>query len=305
MGPVVLAGLLLSMVGGVFAWQFSGGAASEPSVLADVVSSDSKVEVLQAEAPSVVQTALPRRPIVALDPGHGGPDDDLPRANRAGRVLPRYREGDNSGAIFILDDGSELREKDLTLRLALATAELLEQKDVKVVLTRREDVDVNRANRDYNSDGKVDVADELLARVELVNRSGADLLVSIHLNAHPSQSMRGTYASYADGRPFSEQSVRLALSLHQRVLQALSDLDVSPIDRGVEDDAGDDPAGQHLILFGPRTARAPLETRVPGALIEPLFITNSEDAELLRREDVLTALAQAIADGILEYLGRL
>lgn len=41
---------------------------------------------------------------------------------------------------------------------------------------------------------------------------------------------------------------------------------------------------------------------MPGALIEPLFMTNSGDAALLQRTDVLDSVALAIADGIEEYL---
>jgi N-acetylmuramoyl-L-alanine amidase len=252
--------------------------------------------------PTPLATPIARRPVVALDPGHGGPDDDLPRADRSGRLLPWYREGDNSGAIFRSSDGSELREKDLTLRLALATADLLEAEDVLVVLTRRGDVPVNLEKRDLNDDGKVDLVDELLARIDLVNRAQADLLVSIHLNAHPSPSMRGTYANYASERPFTRESIRLAVTLHRQVLRGIRELSPRAVDRGVEDDVEGDPAGRHLLLLGSRTARAPFETTMPGALIEPLFMTNPEDVELLRRADLLDAVARSLADGVLEYL---
>lgn len=244
------------------------------------------------------------RTVVALDAGHGGPDDDLPRFDRAGRLMPWYREGYNSGVIRRYNDGTELREKDLTLRLTLAAAEILEARDVAVVLTRREDLPVNVEDRDYNDDGKVDLTDDLLARVDLVNQSRADLLVSIHVNAHPSPYLRGTYTQYTGGRAFSAESVRLALTVHDRIMRGLTELGVEPVSRGVEEDNQDDPTGRHLVLLGPKTDRAPLETTIPGALVETLFLTNPDDAELLRREDALDALAQGIAEGILEYLGR-
>jgi N-acetylmuramoyl-L-alanine amidase len=43
---------------------------------------------------------------------------------------------------------------------------------------------------------------------------------------------------------------------------------------------------------------------MPGALVEPLFLTNPDDVELLRRADVLDMLARSIAEGVLDYLGR-
>ena len=251
-----------------------------------------------------VPTATPRRPVVAIDPGHGGPDDDLPRYDRAGRLMPWYREGENSGVIYVAEDGSELREKDLTLRLALAAAELLESRGVAVVLTRREDVVVNRQERDYNRDGEVDLVDELLARVEVVNDSEAELLVSLHFNAHPSAKLRGTYTQFSGDRPFTKESIRLGRTVHDRIVKGLRALDPDAVDRNVEEDIQYDPTGRHLVLLGPKTGRSPLETRVPGVLIELLFLTHEEDVELLRRQDVLDALPRAIADGILDYLGR-
>lgn len=255
-----------------------------------------------AVPPVVASAPPPRRPVVAIDPGHGGPDDDLPRY-REGRLIPWYREGYNTGVIHVWNDGSELREKDLVLQLALAAAERLRKRDVVVALTRTEDVMVNEQNRDFNDDGKVDVADDLLARVQKVNESGADVLVSIHINGHPSSSLRGTYTQFSYGRPFTDESIRLAATVHERVVKNLRDVPVETDDRGVEDDTQHDPTGRHLILFGARTERGPIQTEVPGALIEALFLTNREDAILLERADVLDAISAGIANGILEFLG--
>jgi N-acetylmuramoyl-L-alanine amidase len=302
-GPLVLAMVLLGGLVTATGPHAADGVGQDASAASDATLAPA-VKPFPSATPTAVATPLPRRPVVALDPGHGGPDDDLPRADRAGRIIPWYREGDNSGAIHRANDGTELREKDLTLRIALAAAELLEARDVMVMLTRRADLPVNLEKRDYNGDGSADLADELLARVDLVNRGGADLLVSIHFNAHPSASMRGSYAAYASGRPFTDESVRLAQAVHARVLGGLAELHQRPVDRGVEDDAEHDGSGRHLVLFGPRTAHQPLETTMPGTLVEPLFLTNPDDVELLRRADVLDMLARSIAEGILDYLGR-
>ncbi|MFR1832126.1 MAG: N-acetylmuramoyl-L-alanine amidase family protein, partial [Lachnospiraceae bacterium] len=79
---------------------------------------------------------------VILDPGHGG-------------VEP--------GAIY-----EERKEKDDTLRLALAVGRILERNGVNVLLTRVRDV--------YDSPYE---------KAEIANRSGADLFVSLHRNAMP------------------------------------------------------------------------------------------------------------------------
>jgi N-acetylmuramoyl-L-alanine amidase len=299
-GPILLAvTALATMVAAVAGLR----AASGTTVGADEEPTAAVAALGPTATATPVATMPPRRPIVALDPGHGGPDDDEARADRTGRIVRWYREGENSGAIYLGGDAEELREKDLTLRIALLVADRLEARDVGVALTRRGDVPVNLERRDLNRDGTVDLTDELLARVDLANRSGADLLVSIHFNAHPSTSFRGTYTAYVGERPFGEQSERLAVATHRRILRALAELAIPTLDRGIEDDVGDAVAGRHLLLLGPATARAPLETTMPGILAEPMFLTNPEEAQALRRADVQDAIAAALADGILEFLG--
>ena len=65
------------------------------------------------------------------------------------------------------------KEKELVLAIALATAEQLRAAGCEVLLTRADDV-----------------ALDLPERVELANRRGADLFVSIHLNSMPTRRGR-------------------------------------------------------------------------------------------------------------------
>lgn len=85
------------------------------------------------------------RPIVVIDPGHGGRDPGS--ASRDGR----------------------LREKDLTLKIAQQiAAALTESGRVRVALTRRDDRYI-----------------PLIERYELARRAGAALFVSVHADAAP------------------------------------------------------------------------------------------------------------------------
>ncbi|MCL2932941.1 MAG: N-acetylmuramoyl-L-alanine amidase [Trichodesmium sp. MAG_R03] len=88
---------------------------------------------------------LPQRDgqvMIVIDPGHGGPTD-------------------LGGVGF-----GGLREKDIVLPISLEVAQILEQHDMQVVMTRKTDRDL-----------------DLPPRSELANRVGADLFVSIHANA--------------------------------------------------------------------------------------------------------------------------
>ncbi|WP_371357622.1 N-acetylmuramoyl-L-alanine amidase [Hydrocoleum sp. CS-953] len=88
---------------------------------------------------------LPQRDgrlMIVIDPGHGGPTD--------------------LGGVGI----GGLREKDIVLPMSLEVAQILEQNNIQVVMTRKTDRDL-----------------DLPPRSELANRVGADLFVSIHANA--------------------------------------------------------------------------------------------------------------------------
>lgn len=212
-------------------------------------------------------------PRVVLDPGHGGSN-----TGAAGAVAGLY-------------------EKRLTLVLAREVAAILRERGVDVVLTRDEDRYVS-----------------LRERVRIANGAAAELFVSLHANASPTRAQRGTETYIltpeslsidtpalrgSDGAPRPgldaatgellddlergsalAQSARLAERVQAHLAAA------RPESRGVKQAAMD-------VLMGPT---------IPAVLVEIGFIDHPvEGVELLRR-DVRAAIAQAIADAILETL---
>ncbi|MBQ7471752.1 MAG: N-acetylmuramoyl-L-alanine amidase [Prevotella sp.] len=107
----------------------------------------------------VVTAASGKRFTLVIDAGHGGRD--------AGCV------------------GKISKEKDLTLRYALAFGKMVERNcpDVKVIYTR-----------------KTDVFLELWQRAEIANRNKADLFVSVHINALPGKRKAYGVQTYTLGR---------------------------------------------------------------------------------------------------------
>lgn len=146
-----------------------------------------------------------------------------------------------------------------------------------------------------------------LARTDLVNKAGADLLLSIHQNAYygdDAENVGGTQTLYCAERPFGEDSHRFACLVHEKLLVALRKVGYESRDRGVMCDADlkvPGAKGAHLILLGPRTERISIPSQMPGVLSETLFVTNDVEAELLRRADVQDALAGAYAEAIDAY----
>jgi N-acetylmuramoyl-L-alanine amidase len=229
---------------------------------------------------AVAWTPGPRapRPLVALDPGHGGTE--------TGGVS---RDG--------------LVEKDVNLEIALALAARLRADGVDTVLTRATDTQVNLPARDVNGDGAVDVDDDLQARVDAANAAGAWALVSIHNNAMPgSPATRGTTTYYCDSRPFSVESRRLAEALQTHLLAAIRGAGYDTPDRQARDDRELRKPGGHLYLLGPRNERIARPSLMPGALGETLFLSNAGEAALLRRPEIIAAIAGGYAAGIEAYL---
>lgn len=221
------------------------------------------------------------RPLVGLIAGHGGPDSGAVHRDASGQV--------------------DLLEKELTLAVALRVRELLEARGFGVVLDRERDTAVNARGADLNGDGKADDADEIQARLDLLNQAGVGLYVSIHFNGFDSPAVRGTATYVCPDRPFASQSRRLAGLVHEAMVSRFRAAGVQVDDKGVQDDAVLGKPFGHLMTLGPATPRIARPGKAPGVVVEPLFLTNEYEAGLLKQKSTLEALAQALAQAIDAY----
>jgi N-acetylmuramoyl-L-alanine amidase len=157
-----------------------------------------------------------------------------------------------------------LRETDVVLDISLQVARLLQARGVQVVLTRTSEIDV-----------------DLPPRVSLANSSGADAFLSIHANAlsMARPDVNGIETFYFQ----SPRSRALAAAIQEEVVA------VSPgsPDRGVRQ-------GRFFVIR---------RTVMPAALVETGFVTGDIDSPRLATPAHRQRLAQAIARGILRYLG--
>lgn len=120
---------------------------------------------------------------------------------------------------------------------------------------------------------------DLEARAQVANQAGAAVFVSIHANAISMQrpEVNGLETYYLSS------GADLARSIHQRVL-AQTDL----ADRGIRQ-------ARFYVLR---------HTSMPAVLVETGFVTGSVDAARFQNPAAVTQIADAIARGILDYLGR-
>jgi N-acetylmuramoyl-L-alanine amidase len=201
-------------------------------------------------------------------------------------------------------------ESTITLQVALLVGEKLQALGYDVFYTRDGDYDPNMYEREVTGDGKIDLRDVVQARTDLVNESGADLLLSIHFNAweHPDDELvrrtGGIETYYCPDRPFGRQNLRFATLVHEHILAAIRAYGYDLDDRGLRIDhepASPGSPGRHLMILGPVDDVIVRASQMPGVLSEPMFITCDAEAELMQWEEVQEILAQAYVDAIVAF----
>lgn len=226
---------------------------------------------------------------VFLDAGHGGVDPGAPGLDPA------------------------VQEKDLTLAIAQDAAGELRSRGYRVVLSRADDSLGSRtAPEDLVSGGLNESGQrsQLTARARCANLSGAQALVSIHLNSFDQADVRGAETLFEPDRPFGDNNRRLANLLQRDILRGFAELGRPVPDRGVRGDTTsgngrNDVDAHDLVILGPQLpGRIDEPSAMPGALIEPLFLTNPEDAALATSPEGRQVLARAIRTALEEFLDR-
>lgn len=159
-------------------------------------------------------------------------------------------------------------EKTINLAIATFLAEDLRQAGLNVLMTRTTDVDVG-----------------LQERADIANAAKASLFVSVHNNAISNPETNGTETFYeGTDAAYDPQSRLLAEAIQRKLLAAL----------GSTDRRAKTWYGNTLTVLG--------ESDMTGALTEVGFMTNAAEEAKLLTPAYQQKAAQAIADGILEYL---
>ena len=178
--------------------------------------------------------------------------------------------GNDPGKIGINDK----LEKDINLAIAMKLEKLLKKQDIEVVMTRTEDVGLYQ-----ESDSNKKRAD-MKKRVTLINESNADLCVSIHQNSYPDESVKGAQVFYYGQ---SQEGKKLAEALQQTLVEQL------------------DPQN-HRQAKANESYFLLKKTPSPTVIVECGFLSNYEEAELLKSEAYQKKVAEAVKTGILKCL---
>jgi N-acetylmuramoyl-L-alanine amidase len=233
-----------------------------------------------------------RRRTVFLDAGHGGVDP---------------------GATGVTDSGRPVDEATETLAVELDAMALLRADGFRVVVSRTGDSTVARMEPDQVVDRIFTVEGEhrdVIARPHCANLARADILIGIYFNASGSRGSQGSITAYDASRPFARASHRLAELVQRDVLARLDRAGFDVPDDGVLTDAGlggvpltrAASTYDHLLLLGPsKPGYFSHPSSMPGALIEPLYVTAPGEASLIVKPAVQRLIAAGIAAAAEQY----
>jgi len=234
-----------------------------------------------------------RMQTVFLDAGHGGPDP---------------------GGVGVTEAGRTLHERDMTLPVVAKAATLLRAAGFRVVVSRTTNGPVANPGPGDLTGGIFTPAGlhrDVAARATCANLGKADALVSVHYNVGASPKNAGVMTVYDASRPFSAQNLQLATLVQDNIIKQLHahpDWDVPDV--GVVKDGADGnaltAAGEaygHLLILGPAKAGYfDTPSRMPGALVEPLFLTDPFEGTLAASPPGQLAIATGIADAVEQFL---
>jgi N-acetylmuramoyl-L-alanine amidase len=246
---------------------------------------------------------------MAAAPERYVPETSVPKAATPGRftirtvVLDTGHGGKDVGAI---GRAYGTKEKDMALELSRKIRSILESNGIRVIMTRNDDSFL-----------------PLERRTEIANKSGADIFVSVHVNASTSRLMRGfecyylSNATYDNARAleaFEDSSLKLSPNADavrsSRLDKTLWDMSLTENRTESAELAGFicQSVGDSLVIQnrGVRRARFYVlkHTTIPSVLVEAGYISNRQEEMQLKDPAVLERLAEAVARGVLRYRSR-
>jgi len=182
--------------------------------------------------------------VIYIDPGHGGADP---------------------GTVY-----KDIYEKDINLEICLKLQKVLESEGAIVYLTRYGDYDLS--NNIYSRKKS-----DLNNRSKIINASGADIYISIHLNSISSSTWKGAQVFYDD---VNDKNIEIANLFQEQLKKDLkTNREVKEI----------------------KTMLMNRKITIPGILIEAGFLSNPNDRYLLRQDDYQYKICNSIRNGLIKY----
>lgn len=187
---------------------------------------------------------------VVIDPGHGGLDP---------------------GKTGIIGED----EAVLNLKIAFKLKQTLEIMGAEVVMTREVNDGLMEGGQAWHKD------DDMRIRHGIIQNSGADIMISIHLDSHMSnRSVSGTGVLYYGKSEYSKE-------LAQAITERLKVLDTDGKMREIKQ-------RDNLLILK--------NNPMPSVIVECGFISNAAEEKLLQKDSHQSKIALEIARGIVDFI---
>ena len=193
--------------------------------------------------------------VILLDAGHGGIDPGALAADKS------------------------IEEKDINLQITLKLRELLESSGCLVLLTREDDVSLYEESAGKTIRQKYN--ENLKNRKKMIDESGVDAFISIHLNKFEQDKYYGAQTFYPQGQDDSKLLSKFIQGELKRVVDKTNHREVKP--------------SKDIYLLK--------DNEIPSVLIECGFLSNEKESKLLSDEKYQEKVAWAIYAGIQKYFG--
>ena len=193
---------------------------------------------------------------IVVDAGHGAPD---------------------GGAVS--SDG--VVEAGLNLEIAEKLRDALEDEGFLVIMTREDENNI--ADTDKQKSLREMKSSDLNNRVNIANNSGADIMISIHMNKFEGGSSWGWQTFYSKN---SDEGKRLAT-----LVQSSIQKNIDRVNKRVA-----------LSIEGIKIVD---KTNIPVIIVECGFLSNTEDLRLLQTEEYQNKIVIGIIDGVKEFYSSL
>ncbi|MDE6851106.1 MAG: N-acetylmuramoyl-L-alanine amidase CwlD [Lachnospiraceae bacterium] len=165
-------------------------------------------------------------------------------------------------------------EKDINLAIALKLRSELQKRDCQVVMTRENDEGL------YDSSASNKKMSDMKKRIEIMNNSNPDLIISIHQNSFSDTISKGAQVFY---QASSETGKALAETL-QNIWKSQLDPENNRQCKANND--------YYLLQHSEATM----------VIVECGFMSNPGEAAQLQTEEYQSQIAAVLADGVIEYL---
>lgn len=179
---------------------------------------------------------------IVIDAGHGGADP--------GAIGP-----------------SGVQEDDINLKVAQFLQDNLESQGAEVIMTRSDD-DAIAGTKD----------EDMAERRRIIEESGSDIVISIHMNSHTDPSIYGPLVLFMPG---SGQGQTLAENIIECINETLN--------------ANGSARSESLFILK--------SGNQPCVLVECGYISNATEEASLQREDYQKKIADAICEGAAAFFG--